>query len=70
MKTHVKELEGVIQEFGVGLPKFLPELLRELNAKGFISTELLKQAEKDTVESLARTKEVMDEDFAKVYSKS
>jgi hypothetical protein len=70
LKTHVKELEGVIQEFGVGLPKFLPELLRELNAKGLISTELLKQAESDTLESLARTKMVMDEDFAKVYSKS
>jgi integrase len=70
LKSQNKELKGVIQEFGEGMPKYLPELLRELNAKGFISTELLKQAEKDTVESLARTKMGMDEEFMKVYSKS
>ena len=70
LKAQNKELKGVVQEFGEGMPKYLPELLRELNAKGLISVEFLKQAERDTVESLARTKEVMDEDFAKVYSKS
>jgi hypothetical protein len=70
LETHVKELKGTIQDFGEGVPRYLPELLRELNVKGLISTELLRQAERDTIESLARTKEGMDEDFAKVYSKS
>lgn len=68
--THVKELKGVVQEFGEGMPKFLPELIRELNVKGLISPELLKQAETDTLDSLAKTKEVMDERFTEVYSKS
>jgi len=70
LETHVKELKGVIQEFSEGMPKYLPELLRELNAKGLISADLLKQAEKDTLESLAKTKGVMDEEFMKVYSKA
>jgi len=65
LETQVKELKNVIQDFGEGMPKYLPELLKELSVNGHISMEMLKQAETDTVESLARTKQIMDEDFLK-----
>jgi len=40
--------------------------LKDLSANGHIPAEMLKQAETDTVESLARTKQIMDEDFLKM----
>ena len=69
LQTHVKELKGVIQDFSQGMPKYLPELLKELTAKGLVSSDLLQKVEQDTLKSLENTKTKMDETFNGEYLK-
>ncbi len=67
LQLEVKQLKGVLEEVFQGLPKYVPEMARELIASGQVSAERVKQIERETADSLSRTKEVMEEEFLRDY---